>query len=212
MKKRFVCMVILTLSLLMTACGISGQSGPQVGKVTTEQLQTSSSVIQTATAQQLTNLSGKSTTTAVGKTPGKQNTIGYGSISTTYPTPWGPPAIIKATLPSIIPCVVEYNVLCNWTYSASFESQNGIGGIIERVRRVYINKNGVRYTYMGSNGWDDYHIIVNPSGISKFDAWWSQRFNEIPDIRNGKVEITYEGHDNNGNPFRGTISTKLASN
>lgn len=217
MMKQIRCLVILASFLLMIACGQTGQSESQSEKVTIEKLQTSVSIIQTATVQQFSNLAGEAKNitpaTTISKTPTRQSTPGPRPTSTNYPTPWGPTAIIKASMPAIVPCLInEQNTGCKWSYSVSFESKNGIGGVVERIRRVYKNKNGVRYTLLGGSGWKNTHIIIHSTGITNFDASWSQRFDEKPDLRNGQVEITYEGHDDNGNFFNGTLSVILASN
>lgn len=99
--------------------------------------------------------------------------------------------------------------------SVKFYSENGIGGKIERISVIFFTASGTRYAY-GMYGvgetWTKIEIIIPEKGTSSYSTMVRTKFNTPQDLRNGRVEIAFEGYDLNGNRFDGKVTARLLSN
>jgi uncharacterized protein affecting Mg2+/Co2+ transport len=62
---------------------------------------------------------------------------------------------------------------------------------------------------LGSTGWGVVNAKISPYGTYKYSSW--VRTTMHPDLKDGRVEITYEGHDDHGNTFSGNLSANLSA-
>ncbi len=128
--------------------------------------------------------------------------------STPWPTPWGPPAKVIASMPASIPCVIWKEIGCTWVITVTFRTENDIGITIERIRSIYVSSKGFHYTWGGGSGWSTVNIKISPHSGEEY----SDKLSLVtPDLKDGRVELIYEGHDDNGNPFSGILNATLAS-
>ena len=131
------------------------------------------------------------------------------ATKTPWPKPWGLPAQVVASMPESIPCSTWSKTGCRWDFKVTFSVKGEISATVERIRRVFVDRQGRRWTSLGGIGWGDVNIKISPGQTGKYTSWVRTTTN--PDLKGGRVDITYEGHDANGNPFTGQVSTKLSS-
>jgi len=205
------------LNTLLIGCGQASLTPSQAGIVSKDQVNTSIATIKTATAEQKTRLTSTtvfkpSPTNTIRKTPTVYRTKTPSPTKTAKPTPWGSPAKITAKMPKSIPCTAWEKDGCRWNFSVTFQSENGIGVKVERIRRVFYTSKGTAYVIGYGTGWGTYNLSIPPTGTKPFSSWVRTKFNSDKDLRKGSVVITYEGYDDHGNFFTGTVKATLASN
>lgn len=130
---------------------------------------------------------------------------------TPWSTPLGPKAMIYASIPEITPCISLGGNGCVWKYSVTFRADNSIGGKINRVWTVFLSKNGKRYV-RNITGLSAANTVIPAWGSGTYSDIVIDMFNTTVDLRGGKILLTYEGVDENGNLIRGEVSTRLALN
>lgn len=203
MQPRFlsrILLAVLPVMLFVAACRpemISPSTNP------TAQWKTAVALVQAATE------SARST-----NTPPLDLTVPTGSTrtpiptATPWPSPWGPLAEVVASLPKSFPCEQWAGDGCMWNYSVIFQEKKGVGATIERIRRAYVDRNGGVWTTFGGTGWSDETVEIPPLGENTFRSW--VRWGKDNMLMGGQVEVSYEGHDANGNPFSGKVTATLA--
>lgn len=194
---------------LLAACSQPKPATSPDGKVTDEQVKTSIVMEKTATA--ISKATNRPTATATRfKTTTPHRTRIPTSTPTTRPTPGGIKAIITVSLPKTIPCTPWETNGCRWNFTATIKSENGIGGRIERFRKVFYTSKGAAYAGVTSKGWDSHLTIIPADGSASYSSWVRTKAGSVPDLRNGRVELYYEGYDDHGYKFSGTVKAMLA--
>lgn len=188
-----------------------------------DQLATAVAVIQTATAQALpaaipaatvtrTPSPTQSTTPTLNQTPPKIPTTTHtpSQTRTASPTPGGPAAELVASIPSSIFCDRYEDDGCQWNHAVTFTETKGISATIESIGRRYIDRDGGVWTLYGGSGWYSTTITITAYGSYKYVNWVRTRARGNPDLMGGTAKIGYSGHDANGNPFSGEVTSALA--
>jgi hypothetical protein len=123
-------------------------------------------------------------------------------------TPSGP-AAIEASIPDPIPCSPWGEDGCKWTYAVKFNETNGVAATIERIGQRYRDTGGTVWV-VGADEWFDRVIKIRPRGSGVYSTWVRTKHGDPPDLRGGRVTISWSGQDAKGNHFSGSISATLS--
>ncbi len=210
-KKSLFIILGSCLIILFTACSQTTALPTPIATFSVAQINTAAAIIKQATAQAKLNLTATAAAwTNISKTPIKTRTPL--PTKTPWPDPWGPPAKIVVSMAESIPCVTWETTGCRWDFKMIFRIKNNIGAKVERIRKCFFNSaGGGPYTTLGGTGWGDILRNIPPYGYYEYSGWVRTKPNSYPDLNGGRVELTYEGHDDNGNPFSGILNAILAA-
>ena len=93
-----------------------------------------------------------------------------------------------------------------YDYTVRFAETQGVPANVERVKKVYTDRRGVEWS--ANSSWSSVRIPIRGRGRNTYNSW--VRGDEYPDLKGGAVTVTFSGHDENGHPFSGSVSSKLA--
>ncbi len=131
------------------------------------------------------------------------------TTTTTATTPSSGPALVVASLPSVIPCTKWGDNGCQWDYTVTFTEKNGVPATIDRMGRRYIQTDGDVWV-SGSGEWFDKTIAMNANGSNTYSSWVRTTNGCDSDLRGGTLVVSYSGYDENGYTFSGSVSAKFA--
>lgn len=143
-------------------------------------------------------------TPSVGRTP----SLAYTASPTS--TPGGPAARVVASMSNSMPCERYEGDGCQWSFTVTFTEEKGIATTIESLCRRYIDRDGGVWTSWGGSGWFSETIKIPAYGSNLYNSWVRTKARTSGDLMGGTVEVCYSGHDANGNPFSGIITSTLA--
>lgn len=95
-----------------------------------------------------------------------------------------------------------------WEYACTvkFVETRGVSANVERLKTVYTDRRGVEWS--SNSSWSSERIPIIGRGRNTYNSW--VRGDEYPDLKGGNVTVKFSGHDENGHPFSGSVSSKLA--
>lgn len=208
-KSKRIILLIFAISLL-TGCGVQSPVNTTGGKAPDEYEKTATAA---SIPTKMSTATFQPTPTAIpSNTPTMYFTQTSRTTTISLPTPDRTKAKISANMPASFPCSAWGSNGCHWDFSIKFESKNGVGGTLNRIRRLFYSTKGGVYAIGNNTGWDTINLYIPPLGTVDYNSWIQTTNGGTPDLRRARVVITYEGNDDHGNFFTGTVKTTLASN
>ena len=123
------------------------------------------------------------------------------------------PADIEATILDVIPCRLAGNNGCDYRVVITFTESNALGATVSRIGVRWIERSGNVWWISRDGEFEDVDLRIEPNGTASFTVGiFADSESDHRRIRGGRVRIRYNGVDDEGNRFRGDMTSRLERN